>query len=200
MINTDPAAQSLTPVVQCSTPVVQPSNHADPTLQEQCTILINNYFKAEITHAIKARGRWEKLNKTLEVCSHVLQGTTTILAFISAAIKIPAISLVAGCAGVCATVSMAYSQNCKTTYKELTRKIQKMSSAIGATNILPDDTSEMNIADDPAPTSRKAHANRPILTAYTNQPHYLPTTSSSDNLVSNPTPTPTPNPMRSIYM
>jgi hypothetical protein len=186
-MNTDPTIQPYTP------PVVQLARPADPTLIEQCTVLINNDFKAEITHAIKARGRWEKLNKTLEVCSHVLQGTTTILAFISAAIKIPAISLVAGCAGVCATVSMAYSQNCKTTYKELTRKIQKMSGSIGATNILPDDTSEMNIADDPAPTTRKAHLNHPILTAYNNQLHHLPPTSSSEDLLSSPTPTPTPN-------
>ncbi len=157
MITNDPSAQ-----LQLINATTQPAIQIDtPTLQEQCKLLMNSDFKKEFTSAIIARDRWEKLNTSLEVASHIFQGTTTILAFISAAIKVPALSIVAGCTGVCTTVFMAYSQNCKTKYKNETKKIEDMSNKINIQPILPDESSEMNNSD--TPRTRQA---RHLLTAY----------------------------------
>ena len=207
MITTDPATQSsdsviqttiTTPITQSSDPAVQTAvpvvvQPTTSTLLEHITTTMNNNFEKQYNDATSAILWWEKLNKFLEVCSHILQGTTTILAFLAAALKISYLSILAGCTGVCAGVSMAYSQNCKNTYGNLVSKIKEMENSLGIKNNLPDDTARMNNFGDPSPGTKKLRPRR-LLTAYHNQQQpYLPTTASTEDLLPSPTPTPTPN-------
>ena len=160
-----------------NTVTAQPTSQIDPILYEQCRVLINNDFKNEIENSINARLKWQKLNKVLDVASHIFQGTTTILAFISAATKFSDLSILAGCTGVCAGISMSYSQYCKTQYKNLTTTVETMSRTINLPNILPDNSLEMNNADNRRPNNLPIRQPRPILTSYNNSTNNIPITS-----------------------
>ena len=165
-----------------NTITAQPTSQIDPILYEQCRVLINNDFKNEIENSIDARRKWQKLNKVLDVASHIFQGTTTILAFISAATKFSDLSILAGCTGVCAGISMSYSQYCKTQYKNLTTTVAKMSHNINLPNILPDNSPDMNNADNPDRrlNNLPIRQPRPILTSYNNSTNNIPITSCLD--------------------
>jgi len=167
---------------------------ANQILQAECATLIDDDFKQEIQSAIKSRVLWQKLTKVMDVGSHLLQGTTTILAFMSAAASAPVLSVVAGCAGVGATVCMSYSMYCKNQYNSQTKIIESMCSKINVVDILPDNSSELvssnNLrgqlvsastpASTPAATPAATPASTNMLTAYTNS-------SSTANPTASPT-------------
>ncbi len=145
---------------------------ANQALQTECEALIYSDFKQEIQSAIKSRILWQTLTKVMDVGSHLFQGSTTILAFMSVAVSAPALSVVAGCAGVGATVCMSYSLYCKNQYSNQTKIIENMCSKINVVDILPDNSSELG-NPTPAPTpaatpQRQTAPSASMLTAYTN--------------------------------
>ncbi len=181
------------PIIQ-ATPAVQFNQTIDPQLQEECRVLIEQHFKKEMADSINAREVWGKLNNTLVIASHIAQGATTILAFVSAALKSPAISIVAGCTGVCAGVCESYGKNCKTRYKDLTKTIEEMTNKIKVMDILPDESDYMN---HPNPGYRRTQLPPGILTSYNNlhsdNKHLLATSAAtSSQIVTAPTPSSTP--------
>lgn len=175
--------QQIQPPVAPHKPII------DPALQAECIVLINNDFRNEIASCIKARVRWQKLNKILDVSAHLFQGTTTILAFVSASIKSQSLSIVAGCTGVCSTVCMSYSQYCKNQYKNSSKMIETMSNNIGVADILPDEEPLMN-----ADVLREAKR-RELLSLYTRQGNQTSSTNVPiEQLSLTPAPTPSTTP------
>lgn len=112
------------------TAVGQEEQSQDITLQDYNLLFYQN-IKHELNHAIKSRIRWLKLSKILEIITHMLQGSSTILVFLSAATNIAELGIAAGCLGISSAGLLAYSQYCKRNHEYFITKIQKLCYQIG---------------------------------------------------------------------
>lgn len=113
------------------------------TLQQTCSQMLEDDFKSEFQTVIASRHAYNNLYSTFSIMSILCIGSTTILAFISAPLHLPALSIAAGCTGVLSSALHVYSNFCKTQYESNTKIIEEMTTKINITDILTDNTKYM---------------------------------------------------------
>ena len=100
---------------------------------------INQDFITNFKNAIISRDRWNALNRSLDIFSHLCSATGISLAFVAGSIHLPIISLFAGGFMTVMTISNSYSKYCQENYKTQSEYIKEMSKEINANDILIDE-------------------------------------------------------------
>lgn len=107
------------------------SDQSNNITAQDCHLLLYQNIKHELNHAIKARIRWLRLNKVVEIITHILQGASTIFVFLSAATNFSAFGVLAGCFGLSSAALLVYGQYCRRNHEYFITKIQKICYQVG---------------------------------------------------------------------
>lgn len=107
------------------------SDQSNNITAQDCHVLLYQNIKHELNHAIKARIRWLRLTKVVEIITHVLQGASTIFVFLAAATNVSDFGIVAGCCGISSAALLVYGQYCKRNHEYFITKIQKICYQVG---------------------------------------------------------------------
>lgn len=133
------------------------------TADQNYNALFYQNIKNELTHAIKSRNRWLKLSRILEIITHLLQGSSTIFVFLSAATNIADFGIAAGCLGISSAGLLVYSQYCKRNHEYFITKIQKFCYQIGIKDKLNYMNREITNLNNLTPNLRRKLENKQII-------------------------------------
>ena len=116
---------------------------------------VNTDFVSNFNSSLKARNRWNGLTHFFDITSHLLTGTSIILAFVSGGTHISDLALVAGALGTCSQICFQYSLYCFKNYQLQSDLIEKMSTK----EHVEDDLVNENAPDQTTPANTPATTN-----------------------------------------